>query len=62
VGCLSTSSRVIVASNCLNSGDNASAISSLSSSPSSGVRDGGATLEGRWILPTEVTKATISMP
>lgn len=61
VGCLSTSSLVIVESNCLNSVEIASSTSSLSLS-SKAVREGGARADGRWIFPTEETKATISMP
>lgn len=59
---LSISSRVIVASNFLNSGDKASSASSSSSPPFKVVKDGGARESGRWILPTDDTKATISIP
>lgn len=62
VGCLSTSSRVTVASNFLNSSDRASWASSLSSLMSIGTRDGGATVAGRCTLPTDDTNATISIP
>jgi hypothetical protein len=62
VGCLSTSALVTVASNFLKSLDNASGTSSLSSIPSVGTSDGGATVAGKCTLPTEDTNATISIP
>ena len=62
VGCLSTSSRVIVERSFTNSGVRASCAVSSSSSGLVGAREGGASEAGRCNFPTELTKATISTP
>lgn len=56
---LSTSSLVMVARSFLKSSDNASGASSFSSSLSAEM---GATVDGRWIFPTDETNATTSIP
>lgn len=56
VGCLSTSSRVMLRRSLRNSEETGSSTSSLSESVFDGFEN------GMWILPTEETKATISIP